>query len=72
MANIIESVLSDALLHHQVVSGDTAHMECDATGNVFVSVQHAVPFEPLRNSIVHADGLLHKINADMEKDTINA
>lgn len=72
MANLVESVLSDALLHHQVVSGDTAHLECDAAGTVFVSVQHAVPYQPLRNSIVRADGLLSKINADVQKDVVNA
>ena len=71
MTNLIESVLSDALLHRHIVSGDTAQLECDATGTVFV--QHVVPFEPLRNSIVHADGLLNKINAaDLEKDIVNA
>lgn len=72
MANLVESALSDALLHHHVVSGDTALLECDAAGAVFVSVQRAVPFEPLRNSIVNADGLLHKLNVDLEKDIVNA
>ncbi len=72
MANLVESALSDALLHHHVVSGDTALLECDAAGAVFVSVQRAVPFEPLRNSIVNADGLLHKLNVGLEKDIVNA
>lgn len=72
MANLVESALSDALLHHHVVSGDTALLECDAAGAVFVSVQRAVPFELLRNSIVNADGLLHKLNVDLEKDIVNA
>ncbi len=73
MANLVESALSDALLHHHVVSGDTALLECDAAGAVFVSVQQrAVPFEPLRNSIVNADGLLHKLNVGLEKDIVNA
>ncbi len=72
MANLVESALSDALLHHHVVSGDTALLECDAAGAVLVSVQRAVPFEPLRNSIVNADGLLHKLNVDLEKDIVNA
>lgn len=72
VANIIESVLSDALLHQQVVSGDTARLDCNATGEVVVSIQHSMPFEPLRNSIVQADGLLSKINADVEKDVVKA
>lgn len=72
VANIIESVLSDALLHQQVVSGDTAFLECNAAGEVVVSIQRAVPYEPLRNSIVQADGLLNKINADAEKDVVSA
>jgi len=72
VANLVESALSDALLHHHVVSGDTALLECDAAGAVFVSVQRAVPFEPLRNSIVNADGLLHKLNVGLEKDIVNA
>ncbi|KAA6426559.1 MAG: ATP-dependent Clp protease ATP-binding subunit clpA protein [Trebouxia sp. A1-2] len=72
VANLVESALSDALLHHHVVSGDTALLECDAVGTVLVTVQRAVPFEPLRNSIVNADGLLHKLNVDLEKDIVNA
>jgi hypothetical protein len=72
VANLVESALSHALLHHHVVSGDTALLECDAAGAVFVSVQRAVPFEPLRNSIVNADGLLHKLNVGLEKDIVNA
>lgn len=72
MANIIESVLSDALLHQQIVSGDTACLDCNASGEVVVSVQCAMPYEPLRNSIVQADGLLNKINADAEKDVVSA
>ena len=65
-------MLSDALLHQQIVSGDTARLECSATGEVFVDIQHAMPFEPLRNSIVQAEGLMNKINADVEKDVVNA
>ncbi|KAL3152029.1 hypothetical protein ABBQ32_001144 [Trebouxia sp. C0010 RCD-2024] len=72
VANIIESVLSDALLHQQIVSGDTACLDCNATGEVIVSIERAMPYEPLRNSIVQADGLLNKINADVEKDVVNA
>lgn len=72
VANIIESVLSDALLHQHIVSGDTAQLECNAEGNVFVTVQHAVPLQPLRNSIVNADGLLQKIHIDLEKDIVSA
>ena len=72
VANIIESVLSDALLHQQIVSGDTACLECDATGQVFVAIQHGMPYEPLRNSIVQAEGLMNKINIDVEKDVVKA
>lgn len=70
VANIIESVLSDALLHGRIVGGDIAHVDCDSEQNVFVSAQPQTPVEPLRNSIVQADGLLQKINADF--DVINA
>lgn len=70
VANIIESALSDALLHQQIVSGDTARLECDATGQVFVSLQHT--YEPLRNSIVQAEGLMNKLKADVRKDVVNA
>ena len=71
VANTIESVLSDALLHQQIVSGDTAYLDCDSHENVFVSTAPAVvQMEPLRNSIVHADGLLKKITADF--DVVNA
>ena len=72
VANTLESVLSDALLHQRLVSGDTALLECDAAGTVVVTVQSTASFEPLRNSIVQADGLLNKINADVEKDVVNA
>lgn len=65
-------MLSDALLHQHIVSGDTAQLECNAEGNVVVTVQHAVPLEPLRNSIVNADGLLQKIHIDLEKDIVSA
>ena len=71
VANTIESVLSDALLHQQIVSGDTAYLDCDSNKDVFVSTgPPVVQVEPLRNSIVHADGLLQKINADF--DVVNA
>lgn len=70
VANTIESVLSDALLHQRIVSGDIAYVDLDMQQTVFVSAQPVMPVEPLRNSIVQADGLLHKINADF--DVINA
>ena len=67
VANTIETILSDALLHQRLVSGDTAYLDCDSEQNVFVSTQPpVVHLEPLRNSIVQADGLLQKINADFD------
>ena len=65
MANTIESVLSDALLHQRLASGRVAYVDCDSKQNVFVSSLPAMPLE-LRNSIVNADGLFQKINADYD------